>query len=1086
MDDTEEREWLSFVSNARRTLLQGPASKSSYDLHTAAESKQPDVTVSTLKQKSPPTPPFVRKRRLSGILSVSCVQINRRSLPTRAYEPMRAQMNRFQFEEDHDIKLFTRKGLPRPRSASALGQERQVIEPLFLELDIDEEQELEGLHPMARRIKLLRRQFDSGQLDWADPGAGASRGGPHDLSRRAQQTTKDRSLLDISRQHQDPTRLMTSLLLVYKSSKQAMDLISTLLTAERRSRSRSPVAKHRPRSLGKRTTSDTSLLQLASQHDAMPRTPTSQPRFNQPRSDPTHLQPSRHHRAKHNQLPPLSQLQTSPGPTAEVSLTKHELLERLMTMPRDIGTTDRDIAFVGFLVKLSDLTQQLQAPSNSLAAERSPSITRAFTSTQSSKSGAACGQCYPARVGGGFMIVGYGNDDSCCLCCGRRLDLNLSDASSQKQLAWALEMGERYRRQFAKQLSSDAVSQGQEIHDQNLLDGSTHHTAAANAGAKHRLHDSDFSDANAAYQLNGLTQLRFENDGQEHDLYEASAATTWTTDEPHLCAKNSSSDDSDEEGVQPGARKARSQQAQHGTARYPASPGQNHADGMSSSSTNMKEGLVDFRDAATSAASPMTLTPSGQQDFEAHTGTLEVGDDVVLTSTQPARPSPEARLATSASRHSQRPLDSRLSRNSSAPSNNKNLTPGTQPMQGVSTADKGAWDQTRTDSRNGVGSRSRSRRTSRVRVITKSSTEPPSDAEVASNETHDVAASVRTSIASSASIPNSVASDFSTTSSIGSTSSAGTAVPEKRRSCRVSKVKVVRKPISSVDLSSSLFDLSESNEESSPAEVEESKQHPDPPLDVDVGRSRKKLLNPLPALQQELIKMPTSKRMPRLLASEEALDVVQESEEEPELDELEYVSSTAGYLSQVTLIDERVEQRYKTVFDKADKRQTGALNEKQLSMALRSVCRPPLSDKETEFVLRVLDLMEAQGLKRDVDFKLFTIVAALAERVTKLDDMIKDDIKQIRFDGLDARLKTALDLFYLNDHQHKGYISKEQLSVEFTAGSLTEAHQAELISHFKKQGIINMSFLDFLAYMPLFINIHDNVMKNPLDTALIF
>ena len=132
------------------------------------------------------------------------------------------------------------------------------------------------------------------------------------------------------------------------------------------------------------------------------------------------------------------------------------------------------------------------------------------------------------------------------------------------------------------------------------------------------------------------------------------------------------------------------------------------------------------------------------------------------------------------------------------------------------------------------------------------------------------------------------------------------------------------------------------------------------------------------------------------------------------------LSATADYLSQFCILDEVTLRKYETVFAAADRSGSGTLNTNELAAALRTACDKPLTDREMEFVLRVLDLIDVAGpkdakLKQSLNFRLFSVVAALTERVTKLDDKLRQTINTMEFNGLEAKLKTAKDLFYVND-----------------------------------------------------------------------
>jgi hypothetical protein len=42
--------------------------------------------------------------------------------------------------------------------------------------------------------------------------------------------------------------------------------------------------------------------------------------------------------------------------------------------------------------------------------------------------------------------------------------------------------------------------------------------------------------------------------------------------------------------------------------------------------------------------------------------------------------------------------------------------------------------------------------------------------------------------------------------------------------------------------------------------------------------------------------------------------------------------------------------------------------------------------------------------------------------------------------------------------------------------------QQAIVSTMQGQGIVELTFMDYLTYMPLFLEIHDNILARPLDS----
>ena len=60
-------------------------------------------------------------------------------------------------------------------------------------------------------------------------------------------------------------------------------------------------------------------------------------------------------------------------------------------------------------------------------------------------------------------------------------------------------------------------------------------------------------------------------------------------------------------------------------------------------------------------------------------------------------------------------------------------------------------------------------------------------------------------------------------------------------------------------------------------------------------------------------------------------------------------------------------------------------------------------------------------------------------------------------------------------------LSLEDLEVELQAGGMDGGARATVLQHLIDHGIFELTFLDYLAYMPLWMGIHSAIITNPLD-----
>ncbi|XP_075251578.1 uncharacterized protein LOC142344018 isoform X2 [Convolutriloba macropyga] len=207
-----------------------------------------------------------------------------------------------------------------------------------------------------------------------------------------------------------------------------------------------------------------------------------------------------------------------------------------------------------------------------------------------------------------------------------------------------------------------------------------------------------------------------------------------------------------------------------------------------------------------------------------------------------------------------------------------------------------------------------------------------------------------------------------------------------------------------------------------------------------------------------------------------------------------------------------------------------------LEEALRQVNDQLITEKECQYIFYILDLPKRER----VNVRLFCVIAALSERIKMLEPVIRKLINQLDFEALQVKMDRAKDLFYLLDDQQnshhfnptsatnstanflsnstthpssrltdpfqpledkeyggglcgegwpvdyeqealpRGTVSAKTLAVELAAGGITSEHADQVIDKFCREKRGQVEFLDFLTYMPLFVEIHEHIKANPL------
>ncbi|XP_070536186.1 uncharacterized protein [Ptychodera flava] len=188
-----------------------------------------------------------------------------------------------------------------------------------------------------------------------------------------------------------------------------------------------------------------------------------------------------------------------------------------------------------------------------------------------------------------------------------------------------------------------------------------------------------------------------------------------------------------------------------------------------------------------------------------------------------------------------------------------------------------------------------------------------------------------------------------------------------------------------------------------------------------------------------------------------------------------------GWLAQFCILKKEKVEMYRRAFEAVDEDEDGYLNCFETILALKGIAGSNnLTETEEEYTYRILEMADYKIIN-GTDFRLFAIVAALTQRIARLDDWMKNIINRFDFKMLDMKIFRAKDLFLWNVDQNSNKISIQQLMIELKAGGVSEEHQEEV--QVKLGHLGELDLLDFMTYVPLFIMLHESVVDNPLDDS---
>ncbi|XP_055996833.1 uncharacterized protein LOC125683138 isoform X3 [Ostrea edulis] len=178
---------------------------------------------------------------------------------------------------------------------------------------------------------------------------------------------------------------------------------------------------------------------------------------------------------------------------------------------------------------------------------------------------------------------------------------------------------------------------------------------------------------------------------------------------------------------------------------------------------------------------------------------------------------------------------------------------------------------------------------------------------------------------------------------------------------------------------------------------------------------------------------------------------------------------------------------YKTLHPDPD----DEMNREEVEGALQIVNHNLLTENEFGYMYHILNLTG----RRKINFKLFCVIAALSERITHMDPVIRELLNKEKgwkrgtndYESLDVRMNRSKELFQLLDEGDSipyGNALASSLAVELTAGGLSPELTSYVMSKFNREGKGYVDFLDYVTYVPLFVEIHEKIIKDPLCSTV--
>ena len=123
-----------------------------------------------------------------------------------------------------------------------------------------------------------------------------------------------------------------------------------------------------------------------------------------------------------------------------------------------------------------------------------------------------------------------------------------------------------------------------------------------------------------------------------------------------------------------------------------------------------------------------------------------------------------------------------------------------------------------------------------------------------------------------------------------------------------------------------------------------------------------------------------------------------------------------------------------------------------------------------------------------VNFKIFCVLAAISEQLVSMHPSLNKFMVAKAPEALRVSLTKAKDwfmsMFLQNDAQLAGAISLDDFELEMRAGRADPFVITTVVDTLRLQGLDELSFLDYLSYLPMFANLHEQVLINPLRMSI--
>ncbi|XP_065059401.1 uncharacterized protein LOC135686927 isoform X2 [Rhopilema esculentum] len=184
------------------------------------------------------------------------------------------------------------------------------------------------------------------------------------------------------------------------------------------------------------------------------------------------------------------------------------------------------------------------------------------------------------------------------------------------------------------------------------------------------------------------------------------------------------------------------------------------------------------------------------------------------------------------------------------------------------------------------------------------------------------------------------------------------------------------------------------------------------------------------------------------------------------------------YISHFKLIEPNRYEMYCKAFAKMDKEDKGWISPDMVRMTVRFVDSvASCSTKFIEYALTVLDAL----LVPKITLKMFCVICGVLEKMLEGGAVISDAVGALNLLMSEGKIFWYKSMFYDSSELDKNFVGLETVKLELFAGGIGKEEEQQISEKIVDKDSNKISYLDFIAYIPLFIAIHDKICANAFE-----